>query len=150
MATDRDRPCLVREMRPEDYDRLVDLWREAGLPYRPEGRDSRQNIAREISSGHADFLVAESGGNMTGSILCTNDGRKLWINRLAVLPSWQRRGVAGMLLEEAERCAERRGLAVIACLIHAENEPSRELFAKKGYTVDPDILYYSKRKGPMA
>ncbi len=138
---------VIRKMRTGDYAALVALWTEASLPFRPEGRDSKESIRRELSSGQADFLAAESDGEIIGSILCTSDGRKLWINRLCVLPTWQRKGLAGELLREAERKADERGLTVIACLIHEDNAPSREFFAKKGYELDRDVLYYSKRKG---
>jgi ribosomal protein S18 acetylase RimI-like enzyme len=136
-------------MRLGDYEAVANLWTEAGLPYRPEGRDSRESIRRELLSGEVDFLVAESNGQIVGSILCTNDGRKLWINRLCVLPAWQRKGLAGELLKEAEKQADSKGLTVIACLIHEDNSPSRDFFVKKGYELDRDVLYYSKRKGPL-
>jgi len=148
MTVRRSGEFAVRKMRMADYRSVVDLWTEAGLPFRPQGRDSKESIGREISFGSADFLVAESDGKIIGSVLCTNDGRKLWINRLCVLPGWQRKGVASVLLAEAEKRAEARGLTVIACLIHEDNAPSREFFAEKGYELGEDILYYSKRKGP--
>ncbi|MDD1771042.1 MAG: GNAT family N-acetyltransferase [Methanomassiliicoccales archaeon] len=140
---------IIRKMRIGDYEAMVDLWTGARLPFRPEGRDSKESIRRELLSGEVDFLVAESDGEVIGSILCTNDGRKLWINRLCVLPAWQRKGLAGELLKEAEKKADSKGLTVIACLIHEDNLPSRDFFAKKGYMLDRDVLYYSKRKGPQ-
>ncbi len=141
---------VVRKMRIGDYQSLVDLWTEASLPFRPQGRDSKESIREELSSGNVDFLVAENDGEIIGSVLCTNDGRKLWINRLCVLPAWQRKGVATVLLAEAEKRAEARGLTVIACLIHEDNSPSREFFTENGYEFGEGILYYSKRKGPQA
>ncbi|MCK4392559.1 hypothetical protein KAX17_06600 [Candidatus Bipolaricaulota bacterium] len=40
---------LIRELTVNDYDALVALWKEAGLPYRPNGRDQRERIAREVA-----------------------------------------------------------------------------------------------------
>ncbi len=39
----------IREMTAADYDVLVDLWKEAGLPIKPDGRDQRERITQEIS-----------------------------------------------------------------------------------------------------
>lgn len=31
--------ATIRDLRMEDYDALLRLWTEAGLPFRPQGRD---------------------------------------------------------------------------------------------------------------
>jgi|GEM_PF-3309845 len=49
---------LIRELTVNDYDALVALWKEAGLPFRPNGRDQRERIAREITGPCSIFLVA--------------------------------------------------------------------------------------------
>jgi ribosomal protein S18 acetylase RimI-like enzyme len=137
----------IRELRIEDYDALVMLWKELGLPYRPDGRDSRTRIGKEIGSPMAIFLVAEVDGKIIGSLLGTTDGRKGWINRLAVHPDLQRRGVGRALVQEIERRFEDRGLLVFACLIEGGNNDSQIFFDELGYDVDPEVRYYSKRKG---
>ncbi|MCK4411865.1 GNAT family N-acetyltransferase, partial [Candidatus Bipolaricaulota bacterium] len=73
---------IIRQLAVEDYDALVALWEEAGLSYRPNGRDCREKIAHEIAGITAIFLVAESKERIIGAILGTHDGRKGWINRL--------------------------------------------------------------------
>jgi len=137
---------LIRRMRKSDYDDLVTLWMASGLPFRPDGRDSRYNVMKEIGSRSADFLIAERDGDIIGAVLCTNDGRKGWINRLAVLPACQHEGIASKLIAEAERRFEERELTVVACLIHDDNSGSRALFERMGYELDRSVLYYSKRK----
>lgn len=137
----------IRELRPEDYDLLVNLWIGAGLPYRPQGRDGRERVVKEISSPSCIFLVAELKGELVGSLLGTSDGRKGWINRLAVRPDLRRKGVGGALMQEIEKRFEGSGLLVFACLIEEENTASQEFFDEMGYELDPGVLYYSKRKG---
>lgn len=137
----------VRELRIEDYDALIRLWEAAGLRHRPDGRDGRGRIGKELGSPMAVFLVAELEGRLIGSLLGTTDGRKGWINRLAVHPDFQRRGVARALLREAEERFERRGLLVFACLIEGENAASQEFFDRMGYDADRTVVYFSKRKG---
>ncbi|MCK4246274.1 GNAT family N-acetyltransferase, partial [Candidatus Bipolaricaulota bacterium] len=77
---------IIRRLVTEDYDELIALWQEAGLSYRPNGRDCRDKIAHEIAGTTSIFLVAESEERIIGAILGTHDGRKGWINRLAVVP----------------------------------------------------------------
>jgi ribosomal protein S18 acetylase RimI-like enzyme len=141
------RGLTIRELKPDDYTALVTLWKGAGLPYRPKGRDSRERVFQELSSPTTIFLVAELEGELVGSLLGTSDGRKGWINRLAVRTDLRRRGVGRALLQEIERRFEVRGLLVFACLIEEENSASQEFFDELGYEVDRGVLYFSKRKG---
>ncbi|MDD1746434.1 MAG: GNAT family N-acetyltransferase [Methanomassiliicoccales archaeon] len=137
----------IREMRPDDYRGLVELWEQAMLTYHPEGRDSKERITKELGTPMALFLVAEANGRLIGSLLGTTDGRKGWINRLAVHPEWQRKGVALALLKEMEKRFDQRGVLVLCALIHDDNPSSRAFFTNAGYEEDPTVVYYSKRKG---
>jgi GNAT superfamily N-acetyltransferase len=139
---------VVRAMRIGDYDELIGLWDEAGLPYKPGGRDSREHLARELQEGSGFFLVAEARGELIGSVFATSDSRKGWINRLAVLPEYRRQGVGRMLVQEAERLLDRAGIEIIACLIEDWNTVSLQAFERMGYVRHDDIHYLTKRRSP--
>lgn len=139
---------VVRAMRIEDYDVLIELWDKAGLPYRPQGRDSREHLARELQEGGGFFLVAEHQGALIGSVFATSDSRKGWINRLAVLPEHQRQGVGRMLVQEAEQRIYATGIEIIACLIEDWNAVSLQAFERMGYVRHDDINYLTKRLSP--
>ena len=131
-----------------DYDLLISIWEAAGLPYRPQGRDRRDKIAEEINDDRNIFLGYEIEGKAVGVILITDDGRKGWINRLAVIPSYRNRGIGVSLIKEAENILRARGLGIITCLIEDYNQVSRELFQKLGYVEHKEIIYYAKRLYP--
>ena len=130
----------------DDYDALVRLWKHGGLPYRPDGRDGRERIARELAGPCSVFLAAEEDGRLVGAILGTHDGRKGWINRLVVAPSHRHKGVATALVREVERRLAELGIEVIACLIEDWNRDSMGFFSAIGYVYDDEVRYYSKRK----
>jgi len=48
----------IRPLVIEDYDALVTLWQQAGLKFRPKGRDSREALGRQLSQG-GDYLGGE-------------------------------------------------------------------------------------------
>jgi ribosomal protein S18 acetylase RimI-like enzyme len=140
----------IRDFRIGDYDAVAALWTDAGLPFRPNGRDRREAIAREIEGDQALFLVAEEGTRIVGVVFGTHDGRKGWINRLAVAPDLRRRGVGRTLVDEVEARLRRLGIVIAACLIEEENEISQAVFADLGYKRHPEIVYYAKRFTPGA
>ncbi len=136
----------IRRLKPEEYAELVDLWENAGLPYRPRGRDSQDRIACEAESDCTFFLVAEETGTLIGSVLGTHDGRKGWINRLAVRPGFRNQGIARALVAEVEARLLDRGIEIVCCLIEGWNEGSMAFFERIGYLGHENVTYYSKRR----
>ncbi len=133
----------IRELQGGDYEALCGLWREARLPFKPNGND---RLVREIEGDCSIFLAAEEDGALVGAVLGTHDGRKGWINRLAVRPSHQQRGIASALVAAVGQRLEARGIEIVTCLIEDWNETSMTVFERLGYKRHDDILYYSKRR----
>jgi ribosomal protein S18 acetylase RimI-like enzyme len=138
------------EFRIEDYGRVIELWAAGALPLKPEGRDSRANIARQIELPNVLFLVARAGPDdrIVGTVLATHDGRKGWINRLAVDAAVRRQGIGARLVREAEAWLDAEGMDILACLIEIDNPVSMQVFQTLGYTKHEDIIYFAKRKYP--
>lgn len=136
----------IRPMTLKDYDSVIMLWKEGDIPYRPQGRDSRTNIKKQLQQPNCYFLVAEVDKQIIGAIVGTHDGRKGWINRLVVAPAYWKRGIAKRLVKEVEHHFSTSGIDIVASLIEEWNTTSMQVFERLGYTKHTDILYYSKRK----
>lgn len=147
---DRDGRLRIEAFRIDDYDGVMDLWSAGGLPLKPRGRDSRESIARQIGLPNVRFLVARDGegGPVVGTVLATHDGRKGWINRLAVDAALRRRGVGARLVRAAEDWLATEGMDILACLIEDGNDVSMSVFEALGYKKHPEIVYFAKRKHP--
>jgi ribosomal protein S18 acetylase RimI-like enzyme len=129
----------------------MSVWRRAGLhSVRPRGRDSRGAFERQLGAGTHALLGLEVDGELVGVVLVTHDGRKGWINRLAVVPECRGRGYAKRLVAEAERVLQAMGMTVIAALIEPGNQASLELFSRLGYVELEGMHYLSKRDSPDA
>ncbi len=157
------------QLHATDYEQILALWQEAGLHIRPEGRDSLPAFAGQVGAGTQHVIglrsraeppaaspagqegvQAKQAGRLVAVALLTHDGRKGWINRLAVHPAYRRQGLAQALLAEAERWFTADcGLEVWAALIESGNLASRTLFDGMGYQ-PYDVVYVSKRTRPDA
>jgi len=143
---DQLKTLTIRPFSINDYDAVIALWQECGLPFHPNGRDSYQRIEMEIKQTRCFFIVADIGSRIIGTVLGTQDGRKVWINRLAVADGFRRQKIAQILLTAVEKHFEADGLEVFSCLIDIENVASGQFFENADYHKYPHIQYYSKRK----
>jgi N-acetylglutamate synthase len=135
----------IQRLTIDNYAEIINLWSKAKLPFRPKGRDSKKAIEAQMETPPNLFLGAYQGDHLVGVALLTCDGRKGWINRLAVDPEHRNRGIAKALIAESERVFREHGIAIFCSLIDDDNSASKELFKRCGYVEHHDIIYFSKR-----
>ncbi len=146
MPSRRSAKVVVRALRKDELEGMRRIWRAAGLPYRPRGRDSLANLTKQWGRNPSYFLGAFRRGQLIGASIFTEDGRKGWINRLAVAPAERRRGVASLLVDRSHAILKRKGLRLLCALIETDNESSIELFEKLGFGVETGIVYLTRRE----
>lgn len=138
----------IRPMLATDYAAVRAMWEAAGLSIRPQGRDTEQAIRSQLQHFPDMYLVAECDGRIVGTLLGTHDQRKGWINRLAVHPDYQRRGVARLLLTAGEQALHARGIEIIAALVEGDNQASAAFFRAAGYELYGPVHYFRKQARP--
>jgi len=136
----------IRRLSVDDYEEIAKLWSKAKLPFKPKGRDSREAIAAEMKTNPDFFLGAYEANKLVGVVILSSDGRKGWLNRLAVDPALRRRGIAKALISESEKVLRKHGLKMFCVLIDEGNKTSMNLFKKCGYEEHRDIVYFRKRE----
>lgn len=135
----------IRTLTINDYEKMLEIWKQAGLSIKPKGRDSRQSIEEQMLDTPDLFLGAEDNDELVGVIIASSERRKGWLNRIAVVPKKRGKGIAVILAQEAEKALRKRGVKIIALLIEKENTVSINLAKKLGFVPAPDILYLTKR-----
>ena len=134
----------IRTLRLSDYEAMLDLFRVCGLGPRSKGRDSRGATARQLRSKRNLYLGAFDGNRLVGTVLGTHDTRKGWINRLAVDPTYRRRGIASRLVRACDRDLRTQGIEMFAALIEADNPVAEAVFRALGYELLR--MTYARRK----
>ena len=128
----------IREFHLDDYERVVELWREAGLILRPS--DDREGIKLKLQRDPELFLVAEEDGEILGVVLGAWDGRRGWINHLAVRLGRRRSGIAKSLVKEVERRLIGKGALKVNAQIYRSNESSLAFFKALDYDIHSDLI----------
>jgi len=94
-----------------------------------------QGVPSELERDDADdsavHVVASDGTSVIGTARLTRDGEAR-IGRVAVLPGWRRRGIAGLLLRALEAEAQRLGIEEVS--LHSQTYV-QALYERHGYVV---------------
>ena len=120
-------PVLVREATPADREKALELFK------RDFGPAQLVAYGEAISLDDALALVAETDNDIAGALAWRPFDGALHILALATDPMWQRAGVGGHLVAEAELLARRRNLPRMIVTITNDNLPALYFYQRRGY-----------------
>jgi len=133
---------IIRPCRPEEDRALLDLWHHADAS--PSPTDTPEQVDQVIRDPAASVLVAVDNDLLVGSIIGGWDGWRGNLYRLAVLPSYRRRGVARALVAAAEERLAERGARRVSALVEHDH-PWAVGFWDSLYEPDPRMIRYVKK-----
>jgi ribosomal protein S18 acetylase RimI-like enzyme len=136
---------VIRPCRPDEGDVLLDLWHHADAT--PSPTDTPEQVVEVIRDAAATVLVAVDRDLLVGSIIGGGDGWRGNIYRLAVLPSYRRRGVGRALVAAVEERLAERGARRISALVEHDH-PWAVGFWDSLYEPDPRMIRYVKKVEP--
>ncbi len=133
---------MIREFHLNDYSVTLELWKTAGLIIRPG--DDIEGIRTKLERDPDLFLVAEEEHEIVGVVMGAWDGRRGWVNHLAVKPTCRRKGIGTALIRELERRLGEKGAQKVNAQIYKSNTQSFEFFEAVGYEVHSDLVMIGK------
>ena len=120
-------PVLVREASAEDRERALELFR------RDFGPAQLVAYGAQISLDDAEALVAETYKEIAGALAWRHFDGGFHILALATDPMWQRAGVGGHLVAEAELLARRQEQPRVIVTVTNDNLPALYFYQRRGY-----------------
>ena len=143
-------PISIRPATTDDHAEIMALWSACGLKVSGRGRESEGAFRRQLAQFPDLYLVATDRDQIVGVVLGSHDHRKGWINRVAVLPAYRRRGIAVALVSACDAAIRACGIEIVALLVEPDNTASIAFFEKMGYQNDVPARYYRKLSHPDA
>ncbi len=131
----------LRECREDEGQAVLDLWRQAGDVV-ASPTNSLEQVRVAINHSAALFLVAESKGQMVGTLIGTFDGWRGEVYRLAVAPEARRRGVARMLVDAAEKWMAGQGCHRISAIVEKDHPWATGFWDAAGYQWHESVIRY--------
>jgi predicted N-acetyltransferase YhbS len=133
----------IREMRPSDYDAAYALWQateNVGL----SDADSREMIQRCLRHSPGLSFVACDGGDLVGTVLGCDYGRRGMLLHLAVARDRRGRGIASSLVKRCLSAMKAAGLSRCNSMVFAGNTDGRAFWKHMGWQERPDVLWISR------
>ena len=93
----------------------------------------REGIESELAYENGRMLVAEEENRAVGYVSLRFVLDEGYLNNIAVLPDWQRRGIGRALLNALKDEACELGLSFLTLEVRAGNEPAKALYRSLGY-----------------
>ena len=122
-------PVVVREATSADREKALALFK------RDFGPAQLVAYGEAISLDTAAALVAETESEIAGALAWRPFDGALHILALATDPTWQRAGVGGHLVAEAELLARRQDHPRVIVTITNDNLPAFYFYQRRGYRV---------------
>jgi ribosomal protein S18 acetylase RimI-like enzyme len=139
----------MREMAIEDYEAVIAILRVApGVVVRDA--DSRPAIERYLQRNPGLSFVAEQTGQIVGCVMCGHDGRRGYLQHLAVIPAHRRRGIARALVTRCLERLEALGILKTHIDVLATNAEAIRYWTRLGWKRREDILRFSVLRSDSA
>jgi ribosomal protein S18 acetylase RimI-like enzyme len=137
-------PVALREFTAQDYDAVIALWRSAdGVTLRDA--DSRTSIADYLvrNAGLSFVAVDVDEDRLVGAVLCGTDGRRGYLQHMAVTTSHQRRGIGRALAERCLAALRERGILKCHLMVVTTNSTALAFWSTLGWAERTDIRLMS-------
>ncbi len=95
--------------------------------------DEPANVARYLAHNPGQSFVAVDDGVLVGAVLGGNDGRRGFLNHLAVAPSCRRKGVGQALVRHSLAALARQGMRKCHIFVMADNEEGKRFWQRIGW-----------------
>lgn len=135
--------AAIRDYRPEDLARVLDLWQRSGLlPVGADGLTLDQAVDL-MGSGAAVTLVAELEGDVVGVAIGTAASVVGWIYRVTIAPELGDAQVTDQLLERLEGALAERGARKLSTVV-AVRDAIVEQLEGRGFRLVERLRYLER------
>lgn len=133
---------MIREMDISDYSQVIALWSETEAMLLRDA-DSRENIGKYLERNPELSFVAVDGQQIVGAILVGTDGRRGYVQHLAVDSHCRGKGIGAKLISAAIEALSNVGIAKTHLFVANENLNAQSFYEKLGWFPRDEVRMFS-------
>ena len=138
----------IQEMSMDDFDEVYELWQST-----PEivlsDIDTHESIARFLERNPGFSYVARQAGSLVGVVLCSHDGRRGYLDHLAVRESHRMQGIGKALVIRCLYNLMRVGIRRSNLYIFEGNQEAIDFWKKIGWSPKLNMVLMSQPISPQ-
>ena len=132
--------CEIITGMADHYSAVLTLWEKCGIPMGVS--ETEDELARCVALHPQLFLVALCDGMVCGAVLGTFDGRRGYVNHLAVDSVFRMQGIGGALMEVLMERMKQLGAVKVHLFIEPDNLTVIPYYQKRDF-VQRDLTLMS-------
>jgi len=133
---------IIRPYKSSDEAEVINLWDKCDLIV-PQN-DPKEDIETKMAFQPELFFVGLLDNKIIASVMAGYEGHRGWINYLAVLPEYQRKGYARQMMDKCEEVLKEMDCLKINLQVREGNEAVIAFYKSIGYTND-HVVSFGKR-----
>ncbi|EIO4084098.1 GNAT family N-acetyltransferase [Vibrio parahaemolyticus] len=132
----------IREMDIADYDDVIRLWGQTeGMSLRDA--DSKESINNYLIRNPKLSFVAVSANEIVGAVLVGTDGRRGYLQHLAVSSNYRGKNLGRELVSQAISALANVGVPKTHLFVYNENVNAQQFYEKLGWFPRDEVRMYS-------
>ena len=124
----------IRPYHSDDAEQVIDLWHRCDLLR--HGISPQEEIRRKVALQPELFTVGIIEGQVVATVMAGYEGRRGWLNYVAVSPDYQRQGIGRKMVENAVAQLRETGCPKVNLQIVASNQVVVGFYESLGFTVE--------------
>jgi ribosomal protein S18 acetylase RimI-like enzyme len=137
---------IIQEMTIQDYDEVRNLWLNTeGVQI--SDTDSREGLDGYLERNPGLSFVARDSQTLVAAVLCGHDGRRGYIDQLAVSPSHRRQGIGRSLVSRCLYNLMRVGIRKWHLFVPGDNAGALAFWNQLGWEKSIALVTMSRHGG---
>jgi ribosomal protein S18 acetylase RimI-like enzyme len=135
----KDQEIVFAVMRMADYPEVYALW--DGMPgIGLSSADSPDAIARYLEHNPGMSFTARKSGRLLGAVLCGHDGRRGYLQHLAVAPDARHKGIGRGLVDRCLDALAADGITRCHIFVYTDNDTGLGFWRSVGWFRRDNLL----------
>mgnify|MGYP001820370104 FL=1 len=138
---------VIRPMTITDFDAVRALWASCegvGL----NDADRPEALRSYLDRNPGMSFVAQADDAIVGAVLCGHDGRRGYLNHLAVSPAHRHRSLARRLVDSCLAALKKAGIGKCHLFVFDSNQDGQNFWRNIGWELREDLAVASRTLAP--
>lgn len=126
----------------EDYQIVKQLWVDSGLLLSLSDKKDEIQILADHQGNK--FYIIERNNFIIGTVICSYDGRRGYIQHVTVKPTEQNKGIGKLIMDHAMKYYTEKRVVKVHLMVERSNKEVVAFYERLGWKIRDDLFLMTK------